>query len=68
MYLEKEGVVTNSCKPYESITGEVPKCSNTCQEWEIPYTKYFCKKNSSVMAIGPISMAYLIMEKGPIVG
>ena len=42
-YLEKEGVVTETCKPYRCGEGQVAECTTTCEDPTIPYKRYKCK-------------------------
>ena len=46
-YLTTSGAVSDSCFPYTSDKGAVPKCASTCVDGS-DFKKYKCKKNSVV--------------------
>lgn len=63
-YLEKTGIVTDSCFPYASGDGKAPKCVKKCVSGE-SFTKYKCKKGTVVTAKNPEAAKSLIYAGGP---
>jgi len=51
-YLEKTGAVTDTCFPYTSGDGSVPKCVTKCVDGS-DFKKYKCQKGSVVEATTP---------------
>jgi len=48
-YLEKTGIVTDSCFPYTSFDGSEPKCATSCADGS-KFLKYKCAAGSTVTA------------------
>merc|ERR1712137_83769 len=62
-YLEKTGIVTDSCFPYTAGGGQAPACATTCADSE-SFTKF--KATSSYAINGVTNMQKEIMTNGPI--
>lgn len=66
-FLEKKGVVEESCQPYWS--GEVNRtgpCQLYCKNWTQSYNKFHAKTHSSVYGESPEEIKYMIMTHGPV--
>ena len=63
-YLEKTGAVTDTCFPYTSGSGSVPKCAAKCVDGS-DYKKYKCKKGSVVEATTVDQIKAEIFTNGP---
>jgi cathepsin B len=47
-YMEKTGIVSESCFPYQSATGYVPKCPYKCKDPSEEWKKYMAKPGSTI--------------------
>merc|ERR1712232_132895 len=64
-YLQKSGIVTDTCFPYEAGSGNAPSCPNQCEDSENWDQSKF--KASSAYAInGVTNMQKEIMTNGPV--
>lgn len=50
-HLESKGIVSDKCDPYVAGQGEVPQCSDKCQNSKEEYKVYKCKSDSLVEAV-----------------
>jgi cathepsin B len=64
-YLTKTGIVAETCFPYSSEKGAVPKCAKSCADSE-PFTKYKCVAGSVVEASGVDKIKAEIFANGPV--
>ena len=62
-YLSETGVVTESCYPYESSSGEVPPCRDSCVNEE-PWIKYKSTKYKEYTT--PDAIKDIVYKTGPI--
>ncbi len=65
-YLESDGVVTDSCKPYVSGEGSVPTCSSQCSSFGQSSKKYKCKSGSIVNPRSVANIKAEISSNGPV--
>jgi len=63
-YLESPGIVTDTCLPYTSGTGDEGRCIKQCATGGA-FTKYKCKKGSVVEATTPSQIKSNIYKMGP---
>ena len=63
-YMTNTGVVTDTCMPYTSGSGSVPRCAKTCSGSET-WKKYSCKSGSIVEATTPSQIKSEIYANGP---
>jgi cathepsin B len=64
-YLTSTGIVTDTCTPYVSGDGSVPKCPKTCEDGS-DRKKYKCASGSVVKASGAASIQSEIFANGPL--
>jgi cathepsin B len=64
-YLTTSGAVSDSCFPYSSNTGVVPKCASSCADGST-YRKYKCTAGSVVEASGVDQIKNEIFNNGPL--
>lgn len=64
-YLTKTGAVAESCFPYASAGGSVPKCATTCAD-SSAFKKYKCVSGSVVEASGVDQIKAELYANGPL--
>jgi cathepsin B len=65
-FLQMEGVVTESCKPYRSGVGINGFCQMRCSNLSEAYTKYYCKKGSHSAPVTAVDIQRELMTNGPL--
>lgn len=67
-YLEREGVVTEQCKPYYSgDNGQINYCQRFCQNYTQAYKKYKAIPYSMKHIHDPNQIKFILMKEGPMV-
>jgi len=62
-FLESDGLVSEACQPYKDTTGQ---CSYKCTDPNVPFTKYYCKRNSMRIMNNEEDIKQEIYDNGPV--
>ena len=65
-YLEKTGLVTESCFPYTSEAKEIEKCRTTCVNATEPFKRYKCRAKSTKILTDERSIKEVLFTSGPV--